>query len=147
MFVKQWAIKTTKLNFFSMYFVRINEEIRQKQKEIRHFRDQEREKNEKQRFAHQGLVVEAYYNDYHQKFPVTYVTQELKAIAGKEIDSRVLTAFLVAFLCLFSLFLANHQLVSFRGFFLYCRKYSKCNHSLRNTYQIYSSSFICMLCQ
>ena len=30
MFVKQWAIKTTKLNFFSMYFVRINEEIRQK---------------------------------------------------------------------------------------------------------------------
>ena len=27
MFVKQWEEKTTKLNFFSMYFVRNNEEI------------------------------------------------------------------------------------------------------------------------
>ena len=27
MFVKQWEEKTTKLNFFSMYFVRTNEEI------------------------------------------------------------------------------------------------------------------------
>ena len=27
MFVKQWEEKTTKLNFFSMYFVRANEKI------------------------------------------------------------------------------------------------------------------------
>ena len=46
-----------------------------------------------------------------------------------------------AFLCWCSLFLANHQLVSFMGFFLYCHKYLKYNHNLRNSYQNYSKQF------